>query len=104
MRARIWVVVASLGLGLGACKGIKENYDKEFKASYVREFGSSCTKGAVEQGAPEAKVKPLCECMGKYLVEHHSTTELTKLSVTATSAESQKVVAEAATACKETIK
>jgi hypothetical protein len=104
MRARIWVVAGSLALGLGACKGIKENYDKEFKTSYAREFGNSCTKGAVQQGAPESKAKPMCECMAKYLVDHHTTTELTKLSVTATSAESQKVMGDAAAACTNSFK
>jgi hypothetical protein len=104
MRAPMWVVAASLAIGIGACKGIKENYDKEFKASYVREFATGCAKGAMQKGMPEAKAKSACECMARFLVDHHTTTELTKLSLTATSAESQKVMEEAGAACRGGLK
>jgi hypothetical protein len=98
MRTRAgWVVLAIL---LGGCKGLKENYDKEFKVSFGKEFTTSCTKGATAQGAPEARAAAVCGCMAKYLVEHRSTTELTKLSLSATTPESQTVIREAATACK----
>ena len=97
-------MAASLAVGLGACKRIKESYDKEFKASYAREFGTGCTKGAIQQGWPEPKAKALCDCTARFLIEHHTTTELTKLSVTVTSAESQKMMDEATGACKDSLK
>ena len=103
-RISISVPVALLMVVLGGCKDFKKSYDTQFKASYAREFGASCTKGAVQQGAPEPKAKAMCECMAKNLVDNHSTTELTKLSMSATSAESQKLFADAANACKDSIK
>jgi hypothetical protein len=95
------LLLSSLVLGAGGCKSFKEGFDKEFKSSFAREFGASCAKAAVEKGAPEADAKRGCECLGAFLVEHHSTGELTKLSASPTSEESQKMFAEAAASCRK---
>ena len=102
MRDRLaWVLLPLLLASAGACKNFKEGFDKEFKASFAREFAVTCAKAAVEKGAPEADAKRGCECLGASLVEHHSTGELTKLSASPTSEESQKMFAAAAASCRK---
>lgn len=95
------LAVCSLGVAatLG-CKSFKEGYDAKFKESFAKNFADSCTQGAVKAGGQESRVKPLCECIGTYVVGHHTTTELTKMSDKADSPETKAIVEDAARACK----
>ncbi|HVZ72627.1 MAG TPA: hypothetical protein VHJ20_09650 [Polyangia bacterium] len=98
MRKRALIVLALLATV--GCKNFKDGFDKEFKTSFAREFATSCTKAAVDKGGVEATSKLACECLGKTLVERHTTGELTKLSMSPTSDESKKMFADAASACR----
>ena len=102
-RSASHLVLASLLAGLLVpplgCKQFKDSYSEGFKKSFQTNFSTSCTKGAVANGAPQAKVQPVCECMAKHLVDHHDSTELTKLSADAEAPDSKKVLEEAGQAC-----
>lgn len=94
----VLVLVGALGASSG-CDSMKKGYEKGFKESFVKEFETSCVKGATAQGAAAEPVKALCSCTGKYLIDHHSSTELTKLSAQAQSPEFQQAIKEATTSC-----
>ena len=67
---------------LAACGEAKKNFDEGFKTSFEKNFVESCTKGAMDKGAPEDR-KPLivefCGCVAKTLVARHSVTELASM-------------------------
>jgi hypothetical protein len=74
------IVVAVLLLA--ACGDAKKQFDTEFKSAFEKNFVESCTKGAMDSGAPaEAKprIEALCACTAKKLTERHSMTELASL-------------------------
>jgi hypothetical protein len=90
--------MAMTAVALLGCDSFMESYNKSFKESFVREFNASCVKAGVAQGAPEAKMTPMCACMGKHLVEHNSMTVLHGLA-NQESPESKKAMAAALAAC-----
>jgi hypothetical protein len=98
-RTRVLLVVLVALAPLGGCKRFKEGYDKQFKASFVREFNRTCTKGAVDKQVPAARAKAMCECMSQYLVTRHTTAELTAMSAAGASPEAEKPITAAGEAC-----
>jgi hypothetical protein len=94
--AALAVVIAIFG-----CGKAKEEFDRSFKESYLKSFTDSCTKGATDKGAPVEKVKPVCTCMARYLIDHHDPIALAKASSTATSEEFQQFLREAVQSCKQ---
>lgn len=74
-------------------------YDKGFRASFQANFVRSCTASAVSNGANETSIKPLCECAARYLVDHHSPGELTRVSTNPESTESERILSESTAAC-----
>jgi hypothetical protein len=94
------VLVGLLGGALIGCKSFKDSYGKSFKESYQTSFATSCTNAAVAKGAPQAHVKPYCECMAKYMVEHHDSTELIKISANAEAPATKHALAEATQNCE----
>jgi hypothetical protein len=93
-------LLAGLLAPLPGCKQFKDSYSEGFKKSYQTNFSTSCTNAAVANGAPQAKVKPYCECMAKHLVDHHDSIALTKLSADTEGPESKKALEEAGRACE----
>ncbi len=74
--------VAVALLLLAACGDAKKQFDEGFKSSFEKNFVESCTKGAMDSGAPaEAKprIEALCGCTARKLTERHSITELASL-------------------------
>ncbi len=80
MRNASMVVVALLALV--ACGDTKKQFDSAFKTSFEKNFVESCTKGAMDSGAPaeaKPKIEELCACTARKLTERHSMTELASL-------------------------
>lgn len=74
--------VAIVLLLLVACGDTKKQFDVQFKSSFEKNFAESCTKGAMDSGAPaEAKprIEELCACTARKLTARHSITELASL-------------------------
>ncbi len=94
---------ASIGIALlllVACGDAKKNFETGFKTSFEKNFVESCTKGAMDSGAP-AEAKPriveLCTCTARRLVERHSMTELAALG----SGNDQKPIEAAVKECQQ---
>jgi len=96
-------LVSGLLVSLSGCKQFQDSYSKGFKKSFQANFSTSCTNAAVANGAPQAKVQPICECMAKHLVDHYDSTQLTKLSADAEAPDSKKVLDAAGQACAGTV-
>ena len=86
-------------LGALLVSGCNKKFDDGFKGSYRTNFASSCTTGAVKEGAPEERAKPLCECLASYMVDHHDVVTLTKFSASPDSAKT--AVEEGVKICQE---
>ncbi len=81
------------------CKQFKESYNKSFKESFQTSYVTSCVNAATAKGAASAAVKPYCECTATYLVDHHDSTELTKISTNTDSPEAKQALTAASRAC-----
>jgi hypothetical protein len=75
--------------------------EKAFKVSYARDFVDPCTRVSVSNGYPEDKAKPLCACMAQYLVNNHTSTELTGYQSNPNPPEFKRVLTEAQAACPQ---
>ncbi|HEX9050911.1 MAG TPA: hypothetical protein VF841_10300 [Anaeromyxobacter sp.] len=67
---------------LAACGDAKKQFDVGFKSSFEKNFAESCTKGAMDGGAPaeaRSRIEALCACAARKLTERHSITELASL-------------------------
>ncbi len=85
---------------LVACGDTKKNFETGFKTAFEKNFVESCTKGAMDSGAPaeaKPKITELCACTAKKLVERHSMTELAALG----SGNDQKPIEAAVKECQQ---
>lgn len=78
-RAALAAALALASL-LAGCSASKEAFDEGFKREFEKSFAASCTTGAVQAGAPQARAERLCGCTAKDLVARHSSAELTRMS------------------------
>lgn len=100
MKFRTGMVAGLALLVLAGCGKSKEAYEKSFKDGFLKSFVKSCTESATKGGAKADFAQSKCDCMGKYLVEKFSSTELTKLSTNQNSPETAKIFEEAISSCK----
>lgn len=77
------------------------NSEKAFKDSYARKFVAPCTRTMIGRGLPEDKGKPFCACMGQFLANNHTSTELVRYDSNVSSPEVRKALAEASAACPQ---
>lgn len=54
-------------MGLTACDSMEEANDANWRSGFVK----SCVESAVQSGAPENIVEPICECSADKILEEH---------------------------------
>ena len=91
-----------LWLAISGCGGCKESFDQGFKSSFEKSFVESCAKSASNGGGQAASIRAMCECAGKYLVDHNDSLALTKMSTRMDSEETSQTFKAAIEACQAT--
>jgi len=100
MRSAAALALVVTALGAMGCGRVREQLEVGFKTSFRQKFAQSCAGSSTSSGAREGAVRAICECMARYLVEHHDPLALTRLAVRQGTPEFQTVIGGAAQSCR----
>jgi hypothetical protein len=100
MRSASALALVVAALGAMGCGRVREQLEVGFKTSFSQKFAQTCAGSSTSGGARDGALRPICECMARYLTEHHDPLALTRLAMRQGTPEFQSAIGGAAQSCR----